>query len=231
MHNELSPRHVVIVAGGKGLRMGGALPKQFMPIGGKPVLMRTIERFREYDEHIHIVLVLPSDQHDYWTELCREHHFSIPVNVVAGGATRFHSSQNGVAAIEGSDDDLVAIHDGVRPFVSTDTIARCFDEAARSGAALPVLPVTDTLRYVGGEGAGHNVQRADYRVVQTPQTFKLELLRRAFAHPYSDAFTDDASVVEAAGGTVVMVEGNRDNIKLTTPTDLQLADFILSTAK
>lgn len=218
--------YIIIVAGGKGLRMGGDLPKQFLPIGGKPVLMRTIERFREYSAELQIILVLPREQQDYWRQLCAKHHFAIEHRVVDGGATRFHSSQNGVAAVPDDADGVVGIHDGVRPFVSVETIARCFEAARQFGAALPVLPVTDTLRRVTDDG-GYNVQRNDYRTVQTPQTFDAQLLKQAFRQPYSDAFTDDASVVEAMGHKVTMVDGNRENIKLTTPFDLVVAEAVL----
>lgn len=217
--------YIIIVAGGKGLRMGGDLPKQFLPIAGKPVLMHTIERFYKYNNELGIILVLPREQQEYWRQLCAKHHFEINHKVVDGGATRFHSSQNGVAALPDDAQGVVGIHDGVRPFVSEETIARCFEAARKHGAALPVLPVVDTLRRVTDDG-GYNVQRNDYRTVQTPQAFDIQLLKQAFRQPYSDAFTDDASVVEAMGHKVTMVDGNRENIKLTTPFDLLLADCI-----
>lgn len=218
--------YIIIVAGGKGLRMGGDLPKQFLPIGGKPVLMRTIERFREYSDALKIILVLPREQQDYWRQLCAKHHFAVEHTVADGGATRFHSSQNGVAAVPDNADGVVGIHDGVRPFVSVETIARCFEAARQYGAALPVLPVTDTLRRVTDDG-GYNVQRTNYRTVQTPQAFDAQLLKQAFRQTYSDAFTDDASVVEAMGHKVTMVDGNRENIKLTTPFDMAVAKAIM----
>lgn len=222
--------HTIIVAGGKGLRMGGDIPKQFIPVNGMPVLMHTIRRFREYDPQMHIVLVLPKDHQDYWRQLCSEYSFTDRHDITDGGSTRFHSSQNGIMALaEAPDTDIVAIHDGVRPLVSVETIGRCFTAAAESGAAIPVLPVIDTLRYVGhadengvNTEQGHNVLRSDYRVVQTPQTFRLALLRRAFTQPFSERFTDDASVVEALGEKVTMVDGNRENIKITTPYDLKV---------
>lgn len=217
--------YIIIVAGGKGLRMGGDLPKQFLPLNGKPVLMHTMERFRQYSDTLRIILVLPHEQQDYWRQLCAKHHFDIEHTVVDGGETRFHSSRNGVDAVPDDNTGVVAIHDGVRPFVSLDTIARCFEAARQSGAALPVMPVTDTLRRVGDDG-GHNVQRNDYRTVQTPQAFDSQLLKRAFRQPYSDNFTDDASVVEAMGQKVTMVDGNRENIKLTTPFDLLVAETL-----
>ena len=151
--------YIIIVAGGKGLRMGGDLPKQFLPIAGKPVLMHTIERFYHYNPELGIILVLPREQQDYWRQLCVKYHFSINHKVVDGGATRFHSSQNGVSALPDDANGVVGIHDGVRPFVSEETIARCFEAARKHGAALPVLPVTDTLRRVTDDG-GYNVQRS-----------------------------------------------------------------------
>lgn len=218
--------YIIIVAGGKGLRMGGDLPKQFLPVDGKPVLMRTIERFRQYSEAIGIILVLPHAQQDYWRQLCKEYHFTVEHTVVDGGYTRFGSCKNGIAAVPDDATGVVGIHDGVRPFVTVDVIARTYEAAREHGAAMPVMPVTDTLRYVAGEDGGHNVLRSDYRTVQTPQTFDIQLIKRAYDVPYSEAFTDDASVAEAAGHKVVMVEGCRENIKLTTPYDLLLADFI-----
>lgn len=218
--------YIIIVAGGKGLRMGGDLPKQFLPVDGKPVLMRTIERFRQYSEAIGIILVLPHAQQDYWRQLCKEYHFTVEHIVVDGGDTRFQSCKNGISAVPDDATGVVGIHDGVRPFVSVDVIARTYETAREHGAAMPVMPVTDTLRYVAGEDGGHNVLRSDYRTVQTPQTFDIQLIKRAYDVPYSEAFTDDASVAEAAGHKVVMVEGCRENIKLTTPYDLLLADFI-----
>ena len=222
--------HTIIVAGGKGLRMGGDIPKQFIPVNGMPVLMHTIRRFRKYDPQMHIVLVLPKDHQDYWRQPFSEYRFTDRHDIADGGSTRFHSSQNGIMALaEAPDTDIVAIHDGVRPLVSVETIGRCFTAAAESGAAIPVLPVIDTLRYVGhadengvNTEQGHNVLRSDYRVVQTPQTFRLALLRRAFTQPFSERFTDDASVVEALGEKVTMVDGNRENIKITTPYDLKV---------
>lgn len=218
--------YIIIVAGGKGLRMGGDLPKQFMPLHGKPVLMHTIERFRAYSDELKIILVLPHEQQDYWRQICQKHNFTVEHTVVDGGQTRFHSSQNGVAAVPDDATGVIGIHDGVRPFVSEETIARCFEAARQFGAALPVLPVTDTLRRVTDDG-GYNVQRNDYRTVQTPQTFDAQLLKQAFKQPYSDNFTDDASVVEALGHKVTMVDGNRENIKLTTPFDLVVAEALI----
>ncbi|MBM6993029.1 MAG: 2-C-methyl-D-erythritol 4-phosphate cytidylyltransferase [Prevotella sp.] len=218
--------YVIIVAGGKGLRMGGDLPKQFLPIGGRPVLMRTIERFHEYDPTLGIILVLPKDQQDYWRQICEQYGFALPHVIADGGATRFESSKNGLAAIPADAEGVVAIHDGVRPFVSTEVIGRCFDAARDDFAAIPVMPVTETLRYVD-RGQGNNVMRDHFRTVQTPQVFDIALARQAFDQPDRETFTDDASVIESLGCQVTMVEGNRENIKLTTPFDLKIAEVLM----
>lgn len=219
--------YIVIVAGGKGMRMGADIPKQFIPIGGKPVLMHTLERFFACDGELKIILVLPHEQQAYWRQLCRDCAFNIPHTIVDGGETRFESSRKGLQAIPLDATGLVGIHDGVRPFVSEAVIKRCFEAADESKAAIPVLPVTDTLRHVDRHGVGRNVLRSEYRIVQTPQVFDIGLLRKAFEQPYQDSFTDEASVVESLGYTVEMVEGNRENIKLTTPFDLTLAEAML----
>ena len=212
--------YVIIVAGGHGLRMGSDVPKQFLPIGGRPVLMRTMERFKEYSPALHIVLVLPRDQQDYWRKLCADHDFDVDYQLADGGETRFYSVRNGLSLIPADAVGVVGVHDGVRPFPSPEVIGRCYDEARRTGAAVPVVPVVETLRHV----TGGTVPRGDYRLVQTPQTFDIALLRRAYEQDYTDAFTDDASVVEALGHAVTLVEGNRENIKITTPWDLKVAE-------
>ena len=218
-------KYVIIVAGGKGLRMGGELPKQFIPVEGRPVLMRTLDTFHACDSTIQIILVLPRDHQPYWQELCRDYQFTIPHRIADGGATRFHSVQNGLALVE-APEALVAVHDGVRPFVSHEVINRCYQDAELHGAVVPVIPVVETVRHLLPEGS-ETVSRDAYRLVQTPQTFSASLLRRAYEQPYCDAFTDDASVVEALGHAVHLVEGNRENIKLTTPFDLAVARALL----
>ena len=218
-------KYAIIVAGGKGLRMGGELPKQFIPVGGRPVLMHTLDTFHACDPSIQIVLVLPRDHQPDWQELCREYDFCVPHRIADGGATRFHSVQNGLALVD-EVDALVAVHDGVRPFVSHEVIRRCYQEAASHGAVVPVIPVVETIRHLLPEGS-ETVSRDAYRLVQTPQTFSASLLRRAYEQPFCEAFTDDASVVEALGHAVHLVEGNRENIKLTTPFDLVVARALL----
>lgn len=230
-------KYAIVVAGGKGLRMGADLPKQFLPIGGKPVLMRTLEVFERAIPGIHIILVLPADQQDFWRELCLRHSFALPHTVATGGETRFYSVKNGLNSIlpdfsSVREESLVAVHDGVRPFVSADVIRRCFDAAHDHGAAVPVVPVVETLRQLVPQTQGGTesltVDRSLYRLVQTPQTFQLQLLQRAYEQSYWDAFTDDASVVEALGHPITLVEGNRENIKITTPFDLAVAEALLA---
>lgn len=216
--------YVIIVAGGKGLRMGSDIPKQFLPIGGKPVLMRTLERFREYSEELQIILVLPKAQQDYWQQLCRDYHFTVSYQLADGGETRFHSVQHGLALIPDDAKGVVGVHDGVRPFPSIDVIRNCYETAREQKAVVPVIPVVETLRHVA-EGTK---PRGDYRLVQTPQTFDIQLLKAANRQPYDDNFTDDASVVEAYGHPITLVDGNRENIKITTPYDLKIAEALLA---
>ena len=219
-------KHIIIVAGGKGLRMGGDIPKQFLPVCGKPVLMRTMEAFHTYDSAIHIILVLPVSQQAYWKVLCQEYQFSLSHDIANGGDTRFHSVMNGLTMVEGN--GLVGVHDGVRPFVSQEVIARCYEEAEACKAVIPVIDVVETVRHLTEEGS-ETVPRDRYKLVQTPQVFEVELLRRAYLQTYTDLFTDDASVVEALGEKVYLVKGNRENIKLTTPFDLKLAEMLCLT--
>ncbi|UKK48045.1 2-C-methyl-D-erythritol 4-phosphate cytidylyltransferase [Prevotella sp. E9-3] len=228
--------YIIIVAGGKGLRMGGDIPKQFLPVGGLPVLMRTMLRFREYSPELNIILVLPKAQQDYWHSLCAQYQFDMTYQLADGGQTRFHSVQNGLALVPDDAEGVVGVHDGVRPFVSVDVIRRCFEQARLQKAVIPVVPVVETLRHIIPESSStvnspaHSVTvpRDEYRLVQTPQCFDIQLLKEANKQPYQDAFTDDASVVEAYGYGVTLVDGNRENIKITTPADLLLAESILN---
>ena len=218
-------KSIIIVAGGKGLRMGGDIPKQFLPIGGKPILMHTIDRFLQYDASMQVVLVLPESQQDYWRTLCQQYHFSQPYALANGGETRFHSVKNGLAKVS-PDATLIGVHDGVRPFVSLDTIRATYEEAARSEAVVPVIDVVETVRHLINPQVSETVPRSDYKLVQTPQVFSATLLRQAYAQPYTDFFTDDASVVERFGHPVTLVPGNRENIKITTPFDLTIAEAL-----
>lgn len=232
-------RGIIIVAGGKGMRMGADIPKQFLPIKGKPILMHTIERFHSFDPSMHIVLVLPKHMQEYWNGLCDEYKFGTPYTLADGGETRFHSVANGLALTD-KRCTIIGVHDGVRPFVSTEVIDNCYRTAEQHGTAIPVIDVFETIRKICGRKGGASaeveslsaadsitVPRSDYKLVQTPQVFDAELLRKAYSQSYTDMFTDDASVVEALGHGITLVEGNRENIKITTPYDLKLAEVSL----
>lgn len=218
-------KYVIVVAGGKGLRMGGEIPKQFIPVQGKPVLMRTLEAFYTYDNQIELIVVLPVAQQDYWKQLCVDYGFALPHRIADGGETRFHSVCNGLRLVEG--EGLVGVHDGVRPFVSQEVIAACYETAAVKQAVIPVIDVVETVRHLLADGQSETVPRDRYKLVQTPQVFTCDVLKRAYAQEYIPAFTDDASVVEACGVPVCMVKGNRENIKLTTPFDLKVAEVLI----
>lgn len=235
-------RQVIIVAGGKGLRMGTELPKQFLPLQGKPVLMHTLDCFYRWDRSMRIILVLPSSQQSYWQALCKAHQYEVPHLIVDGGESRFHSVLNGLQKAFEVDDfesheSVIGVHDGVRPFVSQEVIMRCFAEAEQSGAAVPVISSVDSLRHVMGEPekndqpllnrASEGVNRADFYLVQTPQVFRASLLKKAYKQNFSFDFTDDASVVERAGYPISLVEGGRENIKITTPFDLAVAELLV----
>lgn len=219
-------KYVVVVAGGKGLRMGGDVPKQFVPIAGQPVLMRTLRLFAEAEPEAQLILALPRDHQPYWQQLCREYGFDVPHVVADGGQTRFHSVQNALRLIPQDACGIVAVHDGVRPFVSHEVVRRCMCEAWETGAVVPVTPVVETLRRMLPDGETQTVDRNLFRLVQTPQTFRIDLLKKAYEQPYCEAFTDDASVVEVMGHHVCLVDGNRENIKLTTPADMKYAEYL-----
>ncbi len=215
---------VIIVAGGKGLRVGGDIPKQFQPIGGKPMLMRTIEAFYNFDYRMRIVIVLPEQFRDFWNELCEKHKFDITHTIVNGGETRFHSVKNGLSEI--SEDEIVGIHDAARPFVSKEVIGRCYREAFdfRCGI-IPVIEEKNSVRILTGYES-KPFDRDRIRLVQTPQVFPADLLKNAYETPYREEFTDDASVAEDDGIQIKLVDGDEKNIKITTPFDLELADFL-----
>lgn len=216
-------RYVIVVAGGAGLRMGKETPKQFLPLLGKPILMHTLLQFYHCDPSFKIILVLPDAQRPEWERLCRAHTFSVPHQVVSGGAERFHSVKAGLELVP--DNAIVAVHDGVRPFVRHEVILRACEEAEQQGAAIPVLPITESLRKVEGEYS-IALNRSDYRSVQTPQVFRSTELKNAYVQDFQPGFTDDASVYESAGFNIHCVDGNAENIKITTPTDLAIAEVL-----
>ena len=214
---------VVIVAGGSGSRMKSDLPKQFIEWCGKPILMHTIEVFYKYSDNIKIVLVLPQAQFVLWEELCKKHNFTVQLQLTAGGSTRFESVKNGLDLIQ--PDCLVGIHDGVRPLVSNETLERCYDTAQKTGSAIPVTDAFESIRKIEGNES-FAVDRSNYKMVQTPQVFKSSLLKDVYDQPFRSIFTDDASVFEHAGHKVTLTEGNRENIKITTPIDLIIGEAL-----
>lgn len=216
---------VIIVAGGKGSRMQSETPKQFLKIDGKPILVHTVERFIAFDPQIQIVLVLPEEHIHIWEELAQEHKISHPVDVVIGGQTRYHSVQNGMQAVKNT--DVVGIHDGVRPLVSNTTLNTCYNKAHETGNAIPSLAVDETLRQLS-ESSSKWMDRSRYRTIQTPQCFRSELIKDAYSQNFDNSFTDDASVLEKTGVKINLVEGNRENIKITRPDDLQIAKALMN---
>lgn len=218
-------RYAVIVAGGQGVRMGADRPKQFLEIGGKPILRHTIERFQAFDPKVEVILVLPAAQKDWWRNYCRDNGFLERYTLVSGGITRFHSVQNALRYV--AEDGVVAVHDGVRPLVSQALLERMFTAAETYKAVIPAVPVVESMRRVDGE-TSVPVSRDGMVLVQTPQLFDARLLKEAYRQPFSPAFTDDASVVEAAGTPVHIVAGDRINLKITTPDDLEFAASLLA---
>jgi len=218
-------KYALVVAGGRGSRMGAEIPKQFLLLKGLPVLMHTLKAFRSIDD-IHLILVLPEDQIMYWNQLCTKYDFSLPHQIVAGGETRFQSVKNGLQSISDSE-ALVAIHDGVRPLVSIDIIKESYKLAQQMGNALTIIPLKDSIRMQTDKGSV-SVNRSDYFLVQTPQTFRLSEIKTAYENaPELNTFTDDASVIEAIGAEIHLVQGDYKNIKITTPEDLLFAEALL----
>lgn len=220
-------KHVIIVAGGSGKRMGTDIPKQFLPLNGKAILMHTIDLFYKYYPSINIILVLPKNQIDYWKSLCTGQNFNRKHKIVEGGETRFYSVKNGLLQIN---DGLVAIHDGVRPFVSIDVISRLFNKAAESANAVPVISINESVRIVDDK-TNTAFDRQRIKLVQTPQVFKTEEIKKAYAQDYKPDFTDDATVYESSGEKVCLVEGNKENIKITTSFDLLFAKALFNAKK
>lgn len=212
---------ILLVAGGTGTRMESHVPKQFLELNGKPILQRTLEVVYGYDPSLHIIVVMHHHFIDYWNDLCRTLKIEIAHTVVAGGAERFHSVKNGLAALP-EDIGVVAVHDAVRPLVNHQTLHHCFNGAQEHGSAVPTLPLSDSIREVR-LGQSKHVDRSLYRLVQTPQCFSRDLLQQAYGQDYNPQFTDDASVVESIGHSIHLVPGNAENIKITTPTDLLFA--------
>ncbi len=218
-------KFALIVAGGKGSRMQSETPKQFLPLAGVPILMRTIDAFYAYAMDIHLLLVLPPSDIDRWKALCEQYAYSNAgkIHLVAGGKSRFQSVKNGLNSIKGK--GIVAIHDGVRPLVSVDIIASSFAIAAAKGNAIAAVRLKDSIRQAGENGTVA-ANRSLYRLVQTPQSFLVDLVKSAYTQPEADTMTDDASVVERAGHDIQLFEGSYDNIKITTPEDMIIAEAL-----
>jgi 2-C-methyl-D-erythritol 4-phosphate cytidylyltransferase len=217
-------KYALIVAGGSGMRMESEIPKQFLELCGLPVLMHSMRVFKNAFNVIDIVLVLPDSQIEYWKHLCKKHQLEVPHRITYGGETRFHSVKNGLDQI--GDDGLVGIHDGVRPLVSIETIQRCYNDASFHGNAIPVTEVVETIRTITGD-ISITLDRSQLRLVQTPQVFRVELIKAAFTQPYRTTFTDDASVLESYGGKIHLTDGNKENIKITHPIDLLLGEQLM----
>jgi 2-C-methyl-D-erythritol 4-phosphate cytidylyltransferase len=216
---------VVIVAGGKGFRVGGDIPKQFIPIGSKPMLMHTIEAFYSFNKNIRIIIVLPNEFVQLWQQLCDEQNFTIKHSIVLGGETRFHSVKNGLNEV--APDEIVAIHDGARPFVTPKLIENCFNEAFNSQCGIiPVIDEINSVRRVTANGS-EIVDRTELKLVQTPQAFPAHLLQEAYQIKYNSSFTDDASVAERNGIEIRLIPGENSNIKITTPLDIIIAEYLL----
>ena len=219
-------RGVVVVAGGSGSRMGGDLPKQFKRLAGKPVLVHTLERFLDFDPEISLVVVLSPSHQPYWEEVLESTSLLREIQVAPGGRTRFDSVKNGISRMK--EVDIIGIHDAVRPLVSLQTLEKCYHSASLTGSAIPVTAIEDTIRIVDGEGHSKHLDRDMLRRVQTPQVFRAKEIRHAYDQPYDPSFTDDASVYERCFGEVTLVDGNPENIKITTPIDLQLASLLIN---
>lgn len=219
-------KYAIIVAGGSGIRMGAALPKQYLPIGGKPILMHTLSRFYQYCDQTELLVVIPGKDFEYWSNLCRDFNFNLPHTLVRGGPSRFQSVRNGLNAIEGQE-GLVAIHDGVRPFVSPEMISRSFSLAQQQGSAIAAIPLKDSLRKIDTDGRSFFQNRDEFKLVQTPQAFQLLKIKKAFDVEEQPSFTDDATVYEYQGWQVALFDGDPVNLKITTPEDLSYADFLL----
>jgi 2-C-methyl-D-erythritol 4-phosphate cytidylyltransferase len=218
--------YAIIVAGGSGTRMQSAVPKQFMLLCGKPVLMHTIEAFHFSTVKPVIILVLPAEYHTYWSQLCTDHEFKIPHQLVSGGATRFHSVKNGLDIINDTDDALIAVHDAVRPLTSSEIIENSYLYAAERGNAVTAVKSRDSVRLMKNNISGSLIRDEVY-LVQTPQTFQSAQIKKAYLQPYNEKFTDDASVVEETGVKINLVEGSYNNIKITFPDDILIAETIL----
>ena len=217
-------KYILIVAGGSGSRMGNSTSKQFLELSGRPLLMHTFEAFHSSWKNFKFIVVLPDNQIQYWKDLCDKHKFNIPHIIVKGGSERYFSVKNGLQIV--NENGFIAVHDGVRPLVNNETIIRCFEEAEKHGCAIPCIDIPESMRKLT-ENASQVVDRAQYKIIQTPQVFSISLLKQAYQLPFEKSFTDDASVFERAGNKIHLVKGNDENIKITKPADLLVAEAFM----
>jgi len=216
-------KYIIIVAGGSGSRMGSATPKQFLELLGLPILMHTLKKFQQTVVGGEIILALREKEQSTWQSLCQKHQFDVPHQIVNGGESRFHSVQNALQKVK--EKSIVSIHDGVRPLVSETVINNCIQSAEKFGAAIPTLPLQDSIRKISDNGS-KIADRGQFVLVQTPQCFQSEVILKAYQQEYQNSFTDDASVVEQFGHNIYLLEGNKENIKITTAEDLKIAKVL-----
>jgi 2-C-methyl-D-erythritol 4-phosphate cytidylyltransferase len=218
-------KYVIIVAGGTGSRMNSELPKQFLMLGEKPIIIHTIERFLNYDAKMECIVVVHELYQDYLKNLLKEYNLQ-NCKIGVGGITRFHSVKNGLACVT-EKQSIVGVHDAARPLVNLETLKACYELAEEKGNAIPTLPIHESIRHITTT-SNKAVNRKEYQLIQTPQCFKYDIMVRAYEQTYTELFTDDASVVEAAGHVIHLTKGNLENIKITHPHDLQIASFFLA---
>ncbi len=216
---------VIIVAAGSGSRMGGELPKQFLKLREKPIIIHTLERFQNFDPEMKVVVVLAHAHRELWKEMAKSYEIAGGITIAEGGASRYDSVKNGLSQLDQA--SLVGIHDAVRPLVSQDTLVRCYEAALRKGSGIPLIEMDESVRMLDKVGGSEPMDRSNLRRVQTPQVFRSERIKQAYQQPYKKTFTDDASVYEMVYGAPTLVEGNRENIKITTPTDMLLAGLLI----
>lgn len=221
---------MILVAGGKGVRMGTATPKQFLTLQDKPLIIHTVERFQSAIPKLEIVLVLPESNVEQWKAIQKKYLPHSTIKIAYGGETRFHSVKNGLAEIDGKEGDIVGVHDAVRPLVSKEVIDSCFTSARENGTAIPVLPINESIREIDEKGRNHARARDRFRVVQTPQCFELTILKKAYEQPYDSSTTDDATLVEKTGQYIYCVAGNKENMKITNAEDWQIAELLMNKA-
>jgi len=215
---------VLIVAGGSGIRMGTTIPKQFLEINGKPVILHTLEKFISFDPAIEVILVINPDHQSIWDRLTLDFNLSVNFKIASGGETRFNSVKNGLALIK--NESLVGIHDAVRPLIKIETIRNIYKEASTYGNAVPAVPVKESVREIKGSGS-KIIDRSALQLIQTPQVFLFSILKKAYNTPYLPFFTDDASVVEKSGVEIHLVQGDYYNLKITSPEDIEIARNLL----